>query len=181
MTPGVEAEVYVEFDLMSKMIRRYRCASCGYRCSRTFAIEHADDFLSVPCPNCAKVPAPPPDRIAAPLIVGTKSRAVDVAYRIAEEDFGLTNMRDGMREGDTAFIPPPAPPVNVDPRTITRPTMLMGGAGSASSAASQLPGAAALLSNSKTAAAIAKAEGRNPMQLLHQGRPRLQAIPVNRE
>jgi hypothetical protein len=42
-------------------------------------------------------------------INGAKAKAVDYAYRMAEEDFGLTNMKDNLREGDVAAMAPSRP------------------------------------------------------------------------
>lgn len=41
-------------------------------------------------------------------ITGVKAKAVDFAYKMAEEDYGMTNMNDRLREGDIAFKGPSA-------------------------------------------------------------------------
>lgn len=155
-----------------KVIRVLRCLGCGKRYKRVQ--DSTED--PAPCPDCGTAELPPPARIAAPAIVGTKSRAIDEAYRVAEADYGFTNMNDGMKEGDTAFKPPPLPPQTVDPRTLTSPTMLWGGA-QTGSAMVQAP----TLAQARGAAALANAEGKNPMKLLHSARPKLVATPLNRE
>jgi len=155
-----------------KVVRVIRCLDCGKKYRRVQ--DSSED--PAPCPQCG-VPEPAlPARIAAPAIIGSKSRAVDEAWKVAQEDFGLTNMRDGAKEGETAFIPPPAAPPP-DPRTIRSPQMIWGGAAPASAA---MPGVADTLKNAKGAAVLANAEGRNPMQLLHRTRPKLEAIPLNK-
>ena len=130
------------------------------------------------CPTCSHQQAAAPDRIAAPSIVTTKGRAVDIAYDIVSTDYGLTNLRDGAREGDTAVILPPAP----KPGTVDRPQLMWGGAApNPSSLGAQLGGTQAILAGARGAAAAANVEGRNPLRMLHQHRPRLQAIPDNKE
>lgn len=157
---------------MAKWARIYRCPSCGKKYKR---IEEGP-AQNPPCPDCGAAQIILPPRIAAPAIVGTKSRAVDEAYKIASEDYGLTNINDSGREGDTAFIPPPTP--KPDPRTIASPQLIWGGV-QPSAAALTMPGMPHLTAMGKQAAAVAKIEGRNPMQLLHQAKPKLQAFPVN--
>lgn len=157
-----------------KVVRLYRCPDCHTKFRRTME----RDAPEPACPSCSKAQPSPPDRIAAPSIVTTKGRAVDIAYDIVSEDYGLTNLRDGAREGDTAVILPPAP----KPGTVTGPSMIWGGAApSTAPLAAQLGGTKEILSGSRGAAALANAEGRNPLRMLHQQHPRLQAIPVNKE
>jgi hypothetical protein len=154
-----------------KVVRVIRCMDCGRKYRRTQ--DSSED--PAPCPQCG-VPEPAlPARISAPAIVGNKSRAVDAAWEIAQTDFGLTNMRDGAHEGETAFIPPVQPPA--DPRTIRSPQMLWGGAAPAGAA---MPGVADTLAEARGAARLATAENRSPMQLLHRSRPKLQALPLNK-
>ncbi len=156
---------------MSRVIRIIRCLDCGLKYRRTQ--DSAED--PAPCPACGVLEPALPARISAPAIVGHKSRAVDTAWKVAQEDFGLTNMRDGAHEGETAFIAPAQPPP--DPRTIRSPQMIWGGAAPASAA---MPGVADTLTSARGAARLATAEGRNPMQLLHRQRPKLQALPLNK-
>lgn len=156
-----------------RVVRVIRCLDCGKRYRR---IQDSTEDPA-PCPQCGIVEPSLPVRISAPAIVGTRSRSVDEAWRVAQEDFGLTNMRDNAHEGETAFIAPPtqAP----DPRTLTSPQMLWGGAAPAHGPV-QMPGVADMMASSRGAASLANAEGRNPMQLLHRQRPKLQAIPLNK-
>lgn len=163
-----------------KIQRKYRCLDCGAKFAHTFTVDSSTPEIVDPaCPQCGDQPAPTPARITAPAIKTNKSRAVDAAWQIAQEDHGLTNMRDGLREGDTAFIEPAAPSRAVDPRTIGRPQLIWGGA--SSNPAQPMPGTATTLADARMASAIAKAEGRSPMELLHKARPKLTAIPMNTE
>lgn len=82
--------------------RTYRCTDCEHE----FKHFHMDrEEPAPPCPNCAvgglvKVPGL--------FSIGTnKGRAIDYAQKMAEEDYGLTNMRDNMRPGDVAAMGPP--------------------------------------------------------------------------
>jgi hypothetical protein len=81
--------------------RTYRCKDCEHE----FKHFHMDRDEAPPgCPNCAvgglvKIPGL--------FSIGTnKGRAIDYAQKMAEEDYGLTNMRDNMRPGDVAAMGP---------------------------------------------------------------------------
>lgn len=85
--------------------RRYQC-ECGF----IFDMRHESLDEPMPdCPRCvemgqaaaAGVDWVPP----LPAIGTTKGKAIDLAQKIAEEDFGMTNMRDNQRPGDSAFLP----------------------------------------------------------------------------
>lgn len=155
-----------------KVIRKCRCLSCGQRFSRTM-----DDAQPLPdCPSCGTPEPPDQDRVSSPAIIGSKSKAMDQAYKIAEQDFGMTNMRDNLREGDSAYIQPS--PQQVNPGNITKPAMIWGGA--SPSMASPLPSRAEMLAGAKQASMMAKAEHRNPMEMLHKARPKLVATPLNK-
>lgn len=86
--------------------RRYRCGDCD----KTFDQRVADQNDPPPeCPYCPKVtaaltPAGPVIAWVAPLpALGTnKGRAIDLAQKMAEEDYGLTDMNDNQRAGDIA-------------------------------------------------------------------------------
>lgn len=160
---------------MSRFIRTFRCLSCGRKWQRTQ--ERTEPYPD--CPSCGTAQIQLPERIAAPSIVTTKGRAIDVAYDIVSSDYGLTNLKDNAREGESSVVLPPTPPPP-DPRTITSPQMIWGGAAPAGNRV-HLPSGADALALGRGAAALAKAEGKNPMQLLHSAKPKLQAFPVNRE
>ncbi len=159
---------------MTRLQRRYQCLDCGHRWARTFNVDSPIDDPA--CPRCNNTPAPTPERVAAPAIATTKSKAIDLAWDIAQSDHQLTNMRDDTHEGETAFIAPPSAPAPT-PTNIQRPGFMWGGA---SSGAVTLPDPPQLVSQSRGAAMLARAEGRGPMELLHKARPKLQAIPLNK-
>lgn len=81
----------------------YRCRDCGA------VFEHLKMHLEDADPGCP-VCAARTDAMPARVNIKTnKSRAIDITQRIAEEDYGMTNMRDNLREGDIAAYDPPAP------------------------------------------------------------------------
>lgn len=164
---------------MARYVTKYQCRDCNYRFRRTHNWGDPDPD----CPRCGTSPPLVPQRVAAPAIIGTKARAVDIAQRIAEEDYGLTNMRDNLREGEAAFIEPPPPKVEGPPtrQTLTKPAFLWGGAAPASLAPVGGTSRAQLLQNATVASTMARSEGKDPMELLHRAKPRLVAKPVNRE
>jgi hypothetical protein len=81
------------------IIRTYQCEDCGLQ----FEIElESGNDPDPDCPDCSKVL----DWVPGLFAIGTvKSRAVDFTQKVIEEDFGLTNLNDGNREGDVAFKP----------------------------------------------------------------------------
>lgn len=80
--------------------RTYLCDDCGYR----FTQFHMNRDEPAPdCPACYAATHSVPGGFN---ITTHKSKAVDMAQKIAEEDFGLTNMRDNSREGDVAAMGP---------------------------------------------------------------------------
>lgn len=86
--------------------RRYRCDVCAF----TFEMRHKSSDEPMPdCPKCVEAGAEvagvayiPP----RPAIGTTKGKSIDLAQRIAEEDYGLTDFNDNQRVGDIAFKPP---------------------------------------------------------------------------
>lgn len=85
--------------------RRYQCEECKW----VFEARHAStDEPPPPCPICpppaADATASVPSYVAPmPGINTTKSKAIDLAQQIAEEDYGLTDIRDNQRVGDIAI------------------------------------------------------------------------------
>ena len=161
--------------------RRYRCLDCGRKYVRTFEFGSPIDHA---CPQCGSLPnVPDPSVIAAPGIIGTKSRAIDETFRIAQEDYGFANMRggagadvQGMKEGDSAYIPPPQPK-QTGPAKSGR---FMWGGAQGAGATMQIGGPDGALGAARGAAALARMEGRSPMELLHRAKPKLTAIPLNK-
>lgn len=72
------------------------------------------------CPSCKQIPlevvnkldlsGPPPAHIGS-----VKSKAVDETYKAMEAQYGITDMRDNLREGDVA-----APPLTAQQREMKR-------------------------------------------------------------
>lgn len=99
------------------MIRRfYRCTACDHK----FDVVCEKRDPDPECPNCAIVADRDDTTEAAndearlqrmlesgtpPGVIGVKAKAIDMAQRMAEEDYGLTDMNDNSRAGDTAFKP----------------------------------------------------------------------------
>ena len=81
--------------------RTYLCDDCGYR----FTQLHMNRDEAAPdCPACyAAATHSVPGGFN---ITGNKSKAMDMVQKIAEEDYGLTNMRDGARDGEVAAMGP---------------------------------------------------------------------------
>lgn len=86
--------------------RRYHCDVCDL----IFDMRHESEDEPMPdCPKCiadgqaaaSKIEWVPP----LPAIGTNKGKAIDLAQEIAEQDYGMTNMRDNQRPGDTAFLP----------------------------------------------------------------------------
>lgn len=155
---------------MPRYIRVYRCPDCGHK----WKTESKLGFLEPDCPQCGFHPDPLPDRVAAPYIIGTKAKAVDQAYDIVSQDYGLTNLRDGAREGDTAVILPPTPPQNIiAPNNVVQQAggFIWGNAGTGKV---DVP-VAKVLAQAQSAARLNDAQGVNPMQKLHAARPKLTA------
>lgn len=162
-----------------------RCRGCGAKFR--FYAESMDEPMP-DCPLCGvaeEAPEVPPSQQPPALVAITtnKSRAVDLAQKIAEEDYGLTNMQDSLRDGDVA-----APRLTKEQRelkevsetmeraandpdklTTTQKQMLQGfwGGAQPSSSPLRLPGAQSLLAAAKSRAQAANAEGVNPMTALH--------------
>lgn len=84
------------------IIRTYQCDDCETVFEVT--LDSGEDG-DPDCPTCARVLQWVPTRFATKSNV---SRAGDVTAGILEQDFGLTNFRDGAREGDATAIAKPA-------------------------------------------------------------------------
>lgn len=85
---------------MANVLRSYCCPSCGHKWS---VIARKDSFKGAPCTKCTAQA----DRYhpVIPKSNFTASQAVDATYKMVERDYGYTNMKDNMREGDVAFAP----------------------------------------------------------------------------
>lgn len=88
-----------------KIRRRYHCDACNF----TWEVRLDNPDEPTPdCPRCVAAGATggvayvPP----MPALGTTKGKAIDLAQRIAEEDYGMTDMNDNQRAGDIAFKGP---------------------------------------------------------------------------
>lgn len=156
------------------IIRTYFCDNC----EQEFEVTCESNSPDPDCPFCAKVLDWRPGMFA---IATSKSRAVDVTQQILEEDYGLTNFNDNMREGDVATKSAPAPNSgqrDAEIRQLSEAAQSIGqpmtaeqanmaknfwGGGQAANAVpvDQMLGAA------RASTAAANAEGLNPLKLLH--------------
>lgn len=89
--------------------RRFRCDEVG--CNAVFEDRVLSSEAPVPaCPACESRgvdgPALPAWVPPHPAIGTTKSKAIDIVQKMAEEDYGLTDMNDNQRVGDIAFKGP---------------------------------------------------------------------------
>lgn len=151
------------------IVRDYRCKKCSH--VFTHYHNHGDEAYP-PCPECSKAVEWQPGGFN---ITGVKSKAVDLAQRVAEQDYGLTDMNDSRREGDTAAKLTP-----------TQSKMAQGfwGGTTGKDSPVALPGRQQLLAQAKQATAMARAEGSHPMHILQNrmkmsgASPKPQFIPV---
>ena len=84
------------------IIRTYRCNECLL----TFEVTCESGDGDPNCPSCEKILHWTPKSFA---IGTTKGKAVDVTQKIMEEDYGVTDFNDNMREGDVAAKSPVRP------------------------------------------------------------------------
>ena len=96
--------------------RTYLCDDCGYR----FTQFHMNrDEVAPDCPSCYAATHSVPGGFN---ITTNKAKAMDMVQKIAEEDYGLTNMRDNGRDGDVAAMGP-APVQSSEAEQLTRQMM----------------------------------------------------------
>lgn len=162
--------------------RTYLCDDCSGQFTRL----HWDRDEPAPeCPYCASATA---RNIPGTFnITGVKAKAVDLAQKIAEEDFGMTNMRDNLREGDIAALPPP-PIQTAEAEAMVREVQDAFGEAAGTpehleknikefwhtSTPSGMPPEAQAMRDAKVAEAriqsqVARADGVDPVELLHKG------------
>ncbi|MGE3582798.1 MAG: hypothetical protein AB7J28_15445 [Hyphomonadaceae bacterium] len=129
-----------------------------------------------------------------PAVLTHKSRAIDYTQKMAEESMGLTNMRDNSRPGDAAFMPESGPTTAEVDREVQKIAELARETAAAASApvpdavrqvwgpqaqASQFwmngagigapsPAPGANVQMTAPAAAAARADGSDPVGLLHE-------------
>lgn len=92
--------------------RTYACDECGNR----WKVQCEANDPVPDCPQCAMIPAQVFEPVA---LLGVKSKAIDVAQKMAEETYGLTDFNDNSRQGDVAAKAPP-PIQGAEAEAITR-------------------------------------------------------------
>lgn len=155
------------------IIRTYGCDVCG----DTFEVQCESNDPDPECPYCRDVVLQWRPGMFA---IGTnKGKAVDVTQQILEQDFGLTDFKDGSREGDVvAKMPVPSTQateaaMQVQSEIAQQTGVVMSEAQKQQAAAfwgggSQVPlPPAAAMSAAKMGTAEANKAGVNPMDMLH--------------
>lgn len=142
------------------IVRRYECGDCGTK----FEKLHFDRAEPPPeCPGCQALAA---RQVPAGFsIAGPASKAGDIAYDIMSKDYGYTDMKDKLREGDTAV---PNLPANLQAQV-----------------ANMWKPSGAIIAAAKTGAQAAAAEGRNPVSMIQRvakarGSAQVMCRPVTR-
>jgi hypothetical protein len=156
----------------------YHCDECDL----TFKSFREVDGPLPDCPIC--VPDNTPFEAKAPAIIGNKAKAIDMAQKIAEEDFGLTDMRDNNRPGDV-IVKSPSPIQTAESEQITREMMAVTNAGpevaphlqqyvknffGAANQGQTTIDPAASIQGAAPAAQAARSEGVDPIALLHKSK-----------
>ena len=78
--------------------RTYQCDDCD----TVFEVSlDTGDAPDPDCPTCSKVLQWTPKSFA---ITGVKSKAIDLAQDVLENDYGLSNFKDNNREGDVGIV-----------------------------------------------------------------------------
>jgi hypothetical protein len=157
----------------------YHCDECDL----TFKSFREQDGPMPDCPVC--VPDETPFEAKAPALLTNRAKAIDIAQKIAEENFGLTDMKDNNRPGDV-IAKGPAPIQTSEAEAITREMIQAGmgtpevgaelkqyvegffGAATPQSLAAQAQQAAQQAA--PQAAAETRAMGLDPIALLHKSK-----------
>jgi hypothetical protein len=157
----------------------YHCDECDL----TFKSFRELDGPMPDCPIC--VPDNTPFEAKAPALLTNKAKAIDIAQKVAEESFGLTDMNDNNRPGDIV-AKGPAPIQTAEAEAITREMIQAGmgtpevgpelkqyvegffGAATPQSLAAQAQQAAQQAA--PQAAAETRAMGLDPIALLHKSK-----------
>jgi hypothetical protein len=144
-----------------------------------------------PYPDCPKCGGEGGWAAQAPAIGTNKGKAIDMTYKMAEETYGVTDLKDNLRQGDVAAMPP-SPIQTAEADAITRE--MLGASGGTPEVAEHLksyvqnffgatqgphapqnPDQAAAVNlgaiqSAAPAAAEARAAGVDPVAILHKGR-----------
>lgn len=171
------------------VVRTFACDDCGIE----FEVTQAMNDPAPECPQCCVILEWRPQSFN---ITGTKSRAMDITQGILENQYGMTNINDHMREGDIAAITPAAPSTaerEVQIRQLSEVAQVSGAPplsrdqaemaksfwGGGQTPLQNVP-AADMLNSAKAATSAANAEGVNPMALLHKaGKSGRLKTPIN--
>lgn len=168
----------------AKVRRTWYCDACEHK---WVVVTDADDPTIPSCPMCLDEPV----QHFEPFGVKTNaSRAVEFAHKMAERDFGVTDLNDHLKKGDIAHKAPP-PIQNAEAEAITQAILDAGGVPDRQRVAEHLKplvkgffganGAAAgpqqgpikqaidnAVATAPVAAAMARQEGSDPVALLHE-------------
>lgn len=167
----------------AKVRREWYCDECEYR---WVTIDEQADVVECPdCPECASRP----EQVRRPVGLRTNaSRALELAQKVAEEDYGVTNMHDHLKPGDIGAMAP-SPIQTAEGEAITRELVSMGapvelaphlqeqtktfwGANGAATPQANPFGLPTTIDQARVMAAPAAAEtraaGHDPVGLLHQ-------------
>lgn len=123
------------------IVRTYLCDSCGTKFDKL----HFDrNELPPECPGCAAIEA---RQVPAGFSIGggNASRAGDLAYDVLEKDYGFSDMKDRVHEGEIGVKTPPG--IGAQVQKFWSP-----------------PGD--VLQAGKAGAAASRAEGSNPLTLV---------------
>lgn len=127
------------------IVRTYECGDCGTKFDKL----HFDRNEPAPeCPGCQALSSKQTQVPAGFSIGGNASKAGDICQDIVERDYGMSNMKDRLREGDVAAITPPSLQPHVT--NFFKPNVNV-------------------LSAAKASAQLATREGRNPMTMVQKG------------
>lgn len=173
-------------------VRTYECDDCEQQFSFS---HHGQDETLPECPFCAAAAKRIPNSFN---ITGIKAKAIDIAQQIMEEDYGMTDANDNLREGDTAFKGPSpvqtaereamvqqikdtlgpevvpehlVPQVNEFWKNQQTPAM-------PPEAVAQQE---ARIQTARATAPQAAAAGEDPMALLHKAKPKMRLTPIGRQ
>lgn len=135
--------------------RKYHCKACGHKWD---GLHYKREEPAYDCPKCAAQPQV--TGAYKPQVFGMKtnrSRAMDMTQKILEEDYGMTDMKDNLREGDIA--------AKVD-NQVAKAAQNMGGIFQGGAAPGGIP-VEQLMAGAKQYTAQSNKEGRNPMNMFH--------------
>ena len=87
---------------MTGIVRIFRCPDCASK----VRVASGDDIPNF-CPHCGSFVGDDSDKpeVAAPMIGTALGKSGDQVYRQLEASSGITNLKDGLREGDVAGVP----------------------------------------------------------------------------